>query len=409
MTNTTVPFLHSITLDGFLSFGPDTPEIPLRPLNVLIGPNASGKSNLIEAFELLRATPTPNDLAAAIRTGGGAAEWLWKGERKAPAPSTAKIAAVLSAAAATPELRYRLEFTETAQRLEVVDEALEETRPRRPDADDVYFYYRFQHGRPVINTRVVQGGEGRVGDYVRRQLQRETLDPQQSVFAQRRDPDLYPELTRVADAFGRILTFREWSFGRSALLRQPQPADLPTELLLPDLRNLGLVLNSIEHGDRWSELNGYLRRFLPRFSHFSTRIQGGNVQIYLHETGLGPVPATRLSDGTIRFIALLAILLHTEPASLICLEEPELGLHPDAIALTAELLVDASRRTQLVVTTQSDVLVSALTEHAESVLVSEFCPAGTTLHRLEADKLRFWLEKYRLGEVWRMGELGGNP
>jgi predicted ATPase len=116
-----------------------------------------------------------------------------------------------------------------------------------------------------------------------------------------------------------------------------------------------------------------------------------------------------LSDGTIRFIALLAILLQPEPAPLICLEEPELGLHPDAIALTAELLTEASRRTQLVVTTQSDVLVSALTEQTESVLVCEFSAPGTTLHRLDAEKLRFWLEKYRLGEVWRMGELGGNP
>lgn len=80
-----------------------------------------------------------------------------------------------------------------------------------------------------------------------------------------------------------------------------------------------------------------------------------------------------------------------------------------SIALITELLTEASRTTQLVVTTHSDVLVSALTEQAESVLICEFSTAGTTLRRLEAEKLRFWLDKYRLGEVWRMGELGGNP
>jgi predicted ATPase len=104
----------------------------------------------------------------------------------------------------------------------------------------------------------------------------------------------------------------------------------------------------------------------------------------------------------------LAILLNPESTPLICIEEPELGLHPDAMSLLADLLTEASERTQLVVTTHSDVLVSALTEHAESVLVCEYLENGTELRRLEASKLQHWMEKYRLGEVWRLGKLGGN-
>jgi predicted ATPase len=132
--------------------------------------------------------------------------------------------------------------------------------------------------------------------------------------------------------------------------------------------------------------------------------------MYLHEEGLStPIPATRLSDGTLRFLALLAILLNPESATLICIEEPELGLHPDAMALLAELMVDASKKTQLIVTTHSDTLVSELTEEAESVLVCDYLENGTTLQRLESEKLKLWLEKYRLGEIWRLGKLGGNP
>jgi len=67
-------FLQSIKLNGFLSFVPDAPVVDLTPLNVLIGPNASGKSNLIEAIELLHAIPTK--FAAAIQDGGGVHEWL---------------------------------------------------------------------------------------------------------------------------------------------------------------------------------------------------------------------------------------------------------------------------------------------------------------------------------------------
>ena len=133
------------------------------------------------------------------------------------------------------------------------------------------------------------------------------------------------------------------------------------------------------------------------------------MQVYLHEEGLSvPVPATRLSDGTLRFLALLAILLNPQSATLICIEEPELGLHPDAMSLLADLLAEAAEKTQLIVTTHSDVLVSALTEHAESVLVCDYLENGTTLQRLELEKLELWLKDYRLGDIWRSGKLGGN-
>ena len=106
-------------------------------------------------------------------------------------------------------------------------------------------------------------------------------------------------------------------------------------------------------------------------------------------------------------MAILAQLLSPTPPPLICMEEPELGLHPDAIALLAGLLHEASARTQLIVTTHSDTLVSALTEYADSVLVCEY-KGGTVLQRIDSGKLRFWLEKYKLGEIWRIGEIGGN-
>ena len=107
-------------------------------------------------------------------------------------------------------------------------------------------------------------------------------------------------------------------------------------------------------------------------------------------------------------MALLALLLSPSLPPLICIEEPELGLHPDAVSLLAEVLADAADRTQLIVATHSETLVSALTEQANSVLVCEN-REGTVLHRVESEKLRHWLDKYRLGEIWRIGEIGGNP
>lgn len=76
--------------------------------------------------------------------------------------------------------------------------------------------------------------------------------------------------------------------------------------------------------------------------------------------------------------------------------------------LLADLLAEASEKTQLIVTTHSDVLVSALTDQIESVLVCDYLENGTELRRLESAKLTHWLGKYRLGEIWRLGKLGGN-
>jgi predicted ATPase len=391
-------FLKSIKLSGLLSFPPESAAIELTPLNVLIGPNGSGKSNLIEAVELLHAAPTA--FADAIRDGGGVQEWLWKGE-KTHGPAT--IETIVSGTKSVPDLRYYLTFASSGQRTEVVDEAIEETEKRSTNEKDVYFYYRFQNGRPVLNVRDTSGG------FAYRNLKREELVPDESVLSQRKGSDVYPEVTWLGQQFVKIQTFREWSFGRYFALRQPQPAGLQTDILLPDCSNLGLLLNELEHTDASTEFNILLKRFLPRYHRFSTRIQGGTVQFYLHESGLkSPVPATRLSDGTIRFMAILALLLSPSPAPLICIEEPELGLHPDAVGLLPDLLVDASARTQLIVTTHSDELISGLTEHAESVMVCEHL-RGTQLERLDPERLQHWLGNHRLGEVWRIGELGGNP
>ena len=113
-------FIQSIRLENILSFGPDMAELPLEPLNVLIGPNASGKSNLIEALSLLHATPS--DLQEPIRRGGGVRDWLWKGVPGAP---TATVEVTVENPKGQMALRYRLSFSETAARFDLRDEAVE--------------------------------------------------------------------------------------------------------------------------------------------------------------------------------------------------------------------------------------------------------------------------------------------
>ena len=282
-------------------------------------------------------------------------------------------------------------------------------RTRRSDGqngrNDVYFYYRYQHGRPVLNVINAAGATGRA----RRELRREDLPLDQSVLSQRKDPDQYPEVTWLGRQYSAVKFFREWNLGRNTAPRKPQATDLTSDFLRDDAANLALVLNDLEHrSDLRRSLLERLKDADGSIEDFSTKVLGGTIQLFLHYAGLGsPVPATRLSDGTIRYLCLLAVLCHPVPPPLVCLEEPELGLHPDLLPGLADLLVEASDRMQLIVTTHSDTLVDGL-KTPEDVVICEKRQGATQMVRKTSAELGKWLKEYGLGQLWRRGDIGGN-
>jgi predicted ATPase len=150
-----------------------------------------------------------------------------------------------------------------------------------------------------------------------------------------------------------------------------------------------------------------LREFYHEAEDINSVIRESLIDLRLEERGGFTTPAVRMSDGTLRWLSLLAILLNPTPPPLVCIEEPELGLHPDIIPVLARLLKEASMRMQIIVTTHSDALVEELTETAESVIVCEKHDGATILRRLQMSELSKWLNEYSLGELWRRGEIGG--
>ena len=245
------------------------------------------------------------------------------------------------------------------------------------------------------------------GENNRRPLQREDVADDESILSQRKDPDQYPELAHLNDFYEGINFYRDWAFARKAAFRQPQSTDVRPTPLREDFSNLGMFLNRIRLDPRTkSKLIEHLSDAYEGLNDFELNFEGGTVQVFFTEGDLA-VPATRLSDGSMKYLCLLAILLNPHPPPLVCMEEPEMGLHPDLLPKIADLLVEASERCQLIVTTHSDVLVDALSDRPESVVVCEKHDGNTSMTRLDRRDLSDWLEKYRLGELWTKGHLGG--
>lgn len=421
--------IQKICLHNFLSYGnlpPETAEIELRPLNVVIGPNGSGKSNLIEAFSLLK--HAPGQIQEPIRKSGGIHSWLFKkGEKSSPEAS-------VSVAVQSPEdgsgevntLHYRLSFTGFENRFSVSNEMIYYEKFSIPNDDGGYRYIKKNsaeaqnniHTSPVtLPVYTNEYGKALIKEYfefpnspTRSEGLPTELDVKsdKSVLAQVRTPWYCPEINYLAEQFENIALYQDWVFGGKNPARGPQKADLPSLWLEPDGSNLALVLNRIrENAQAKQRLLEALQQLYEGIYDYGVSLTGGYAEAFLHE-GDKKIPAVRLSDGTLRYLGLLTVLLNPTPPPLVCIEEPELGLHPDILPSLAELLKDASTRMQLIVTTHSDILVDALSDTPEAVLVCEKTQEGSVLRRLDPQELKPWLEKYHLGELWSRGHIGGN-
>ena len=390
----TRPLIKSITPRGLLSFGPDTPPLELGMLNVLIGPNASGKSNLLDVLGLVRSIPS--DMHEAVRGGGGTECWLWGSDH------TQEPELDLVVNSGNLELRHRIVLRSGLFGLQPVLEQIHNL------PDTLLYESRFDSRQATIRvrTRDDDGRDSHPGELVDfgypDQVDQSILSQVMSIFD-------YPEMTILASEYRSIRMYSTWHFGRDAMLRRPQAADSQGYWLEEDYTNLGMVLSQMGTSPeaKLSIIEG-LQELYEGFTSYEAVVNSGSVQIYFTEGRRHSIPATRLSDGTLRYLCLLAMLYNPHPPRVICIEEPELGLHPDIVAGLAKHLRAASGRMQVILTTHSDILIDSLSDTPESIIVFESHDGATQMERLKRDDLSAWLDKYRLGELWTSGQIGGN-
>jgi predicted ATPase len=363
--------LDYITVEGFKSIASIT-KLPLRPINLLIGANGAGKSNLIGVFSFLRAV-REGELQDYVRRAGGAESLLHFGSKT------------------TEQIHIRLSFGDEVNQYELTLKPTDDDS-LYPASELVYFWDK-THPQPwnqLLSPRE-SGREAGISD----PASRGTAD------WVRHRLDLW-RLYHVHDT--------------SPTSPMRKTAKLNDNLFLrADGSNLPAFLYRLQtkHPKTYAIIRGIVQLVAPFFDDFLLEPDPLNEEsirlAWKHKSSEQYFGASALSDGSLRFIALATLFL--QPAqlrpSVILVDEPELGLHPYAIALLASLVKQAAVETQVILSTQSPLLLDRF--EPEDVLVAELVDGGTQVSRLEPSRLESWLEDYSLGQLWEKNELGGRP
>jgi predicted ATPase len=388
--------LQELQIEGLLSFGERT-QFTFGRLNILVGPNGSGKSNLIDCLRVLCSAPL--DIQQAFKDSGFE-DWLCRGAKKQSGTATVEVTVKL------PELsnriRHEVRLGPPLRSRAQLEEAVSGTEGENGYIEQ-YFVGSYRSGATLWVSRT---GRGRR----ERRLWESGYDAQQSILSQIRDVEQYPEITRLSDLYRNIRIYSEWTFGRNSNLRKPTPTSRSGAMLSESMDNFALTLNGLEKTAAHEKIRTLLHELKETYLDYVTRLEFGHIGVEIIEAPFDHLrlPAGRLSDGTLRFLALASILLHPTPAPLICLEEPELGMHPDMIRMVAEMIVDASTRTQLIVTTHSEHLLTALQDDFDALFAFDAGLAGSVVRRFSREEFEEWRQEHTLGELWTSGELGGN-
>ena len=335
-------------------------DIELKALNVLVGANGAGKSNLIFAFKLLRKT---------------------------------------------------LEAIEG-----VGDKALETFVSYEAGADSILHYGR-KHTKSARIAFILQQHDGQ-SDYIKHEAilianAQNKFDPPSHIVYNTPTEDWF----RPRDYFqafirGISIHHINDTTPESNLMKNPHIED--TFKVYESFVNLPAFLNMLQNNfpDYFNDIVKMIRRIAPFFEGFVLEFEPGGKSIRLrwkHYNSDDPFDVSALSDGTLRFIALATLLLQPQETlpSLIIIDEPELGLHPQAIQYLAAMLRSCSARTQIIVATQSVTLLDQFTW--KDLIITDFLNGASRFRRLSEEESKTWVEDYSLGELWTGNWLGGVP
>jgi predicted ATPase len=367
--------LDSIRIAGWKSIQSMSPELELGSINVLIGANGSGKSNVVSFFKLMNQLVSEH-LQDYIGQSGGADSVSHYGSKNTP-----HIEAELEFETETGLSRYSVHLAHAA-----------------PDSlvftgEELVF-----HRAGFLEPQAMWIGSG---GHRESSLKEEAQSENQTAKVIRN------LLTRC-----RVFHFHDTSATAKIRLSGYIEAN---RHLYPDGGNLAAMLYLYQQTRPaiYARIRSTVRKIMPMFDDFVLEAQRLNPRYILlnwKQTGneylFGP---HQLSDGTLRALALITLFLQPEAdlPDVIILDEPELGLHPHAIEIITGLIRTASLQTQVILTTQSTTFLDHF--EPDEVIVVDCVEGHSLFRRLEPERLKDWLEDYSVSELWEKNVLGGGP
>ncbi|MBV9852728.1 MAG: AAA family ATPase [Armatimonadetes bacterium] len=391
--------ITQLNIEGFRSLK----HVTWKPgdLNVIIGPNGSGKSNLLRMLELISAS-AEGRLSKHILAAGGMGSLVWDGE----ASDINWTVACLGRPIPSYRLIYRVNLMRTglSSSYEVREEAV----------DHYHLDFEQESASSVKHLLQRLGSNAFILDDSDKQnrLRIEESELGETTLSLMSTPlagNTHLRFVRLDLAAWSV--YHDIRVDRDAAIRQPAISRLENRVS-PDGQNLINVLHTLYTGDREFKRQVNSAMSAAFGDDFDELIfppaSDQRVQLRVRwKTLKREQSAADLSDGTLRFLFLLAVLASPNPAPLIAIDEPETGLHPSMLPLVAELAVDAAERTQVVFTTHSDQFLDAFRETGvrPTTTVARWENGETTLTTLDDEDLAYWLKDYTLGNLFRSGEL----
>jgi predicted ATPase len=349
-------------------------RLHLSQINVLTGANATGKTNLYNSVFLL-AKAAAGGFAQVIAEEGGMPSVLWAGARKSRSMGTIRMEGVrMTLGIKTDTFSYELicglpKQSSGEKSAFSLDPEVKEERVwmDAPHGLKVTFFERSPKGAWILDN------DERLADYSGELL------PTESVLSQLREPHLYPELSSLRTEMSRWRFYHHFRTDAESPLRHPQ-VGVRTPVLAHDGRDLAAALQTINEVGQSQDLHEAIRQAFPGASlEIEHDEDNGMFAVLLRMPGLRrPLRARELSDGTLRYLCLLAALLSPHPPSLLALNEPETSLHPDLLEPLAKQLVNAAKYSQLWVVTHSQRLAELVEKFSGEAPISLEIAGGET-------------------------------
>ncbi|MEI7912519.1 MAG: AAA family ATPase [Verrucomicrobiota bacterium] len=376
--------LEKIAIKGFKSIRDQTLE--LDRLNVFIGGNGVGKSNLIGVFRFLHEVINQR-LEKYVVTRGGADNILHFGRKTTP-----RMEFTLQFDDEEATTTYQLRIDGTTESGLVIAWEFPYT-----NAKDAGTWYSAAVGYVAGDESYNEPGANRIGRYAREST---LLNDNRTAAIQ------------VVQSLSECRVYHFHDTSDTAAMKGV--CDLEdNRVLRPEAENLAAFLYYLQQKkpDHFSLIQDTIQQIAPFFGGFQlepSRLNESKIRLEWRENGHdGYFNATSLSDGTLRFICLATLLLQPELPTLLLLDEPELGLHPAAVALLADLLAAAAEKTQVLVATQSVTLINHLTP--EQVWTVNRKGDQSVFTKLDQTDYSAWLDDYALGELWEKNLITARP